>query len=227
MALRGILLDLDNTLVDRDRSIESYSVLFMEKFSAHLGETSATALAQAISDTDRGGYRPKDEVFDELSSALPWRNRPATGEMAAHWQSVFPKCAEPMPGLDVALAGLHERGLRMGVVSNGSTVVQNQKIDTLGIRPHLDAVVISEAAGVRKPDERIFQVALAELDLEPDQAWFVGDNPVADVLGAAAVGLTAVWMRGNFDWPDEHEQPDLQIDSLEELLPLLDGRAAR
>ena len=227
MTLQGILFDLDNTLVDRSRSIETYSVRFLERFSAQLGETSAVALVQAIIDADRAGYRPREETSEELLSAIPWRSPPTATEMTAHWNAVFPRCAEPMTGLDVTRAALSHRGLRMGVVSNGATIKQNQKIDTIGIKPHLDAVVISEEAGVRKPEERIFRIALAELGLKPSQAWFVGDNPVADVLGASAVGLTPVWMRGNFDWPDGHEQPKHQIDSLKELLPLVDGHLGR
>ena len=58
MALQGILFDLDDTLVDRDRSIERYAPRFIERFSAHLGEISTAALAKAISDADRSGYRP-------------------------------------------------------------------------------------------------------------------------------------------------------------------------
>ena len=228
VTLQGILFDLDDTLVDRDRSIETYAPRFMERFSAHIGETSAEALARAIGDADRSGYRPRGELFEELLSSVPWRSPPAADELADHWHAVFGTCAQPATGLDATLAALSDRGMRIGVVTNSARpAVQNAKIDTVGIRPRLDSVVVSGEAGFEKPDERIFRMALAELGLEPAQAWFVGDNPVKDILGASAVGLTAVWMRGNFDWPDEHEQPDLQIDSLEELLPLVDGRAAR
>jgi putative hydrolase of the HAD superfamily len=148
--------------------------------------------------------------------------------MADHWHAEFGRCAQPATDLDVMLAALSDRGMRIGVVTNSTrAAVQNAKIDTVGIRQHLDSVVVSETAGFEKPDKRIFQMALAELGLEPNQAWFVGDNPVKDILGASAVGLPPVWKRGNLDWPEEHDQPDLQIDSLEELLPLVDGRAAR
>lgn len=228
MALQGILFDLDDTLVDRDRSIERYAPRFIERFSAHLGEISAAALAKAISDADRSGYRPRGELFEELLASVSWRSPPGADEMADHWHSVFGTCAQPATGLDATLKALSDRGLRIGVVTNSARpAVQNAKIDTVGIRRHLDSVVISGEVGIEKPDERIFQMALAELGLEPAQAWFVGDNPVKDVLGASAVGLTPVWMRGNFDWSDEHEQPDLQIDSLAELLPLVDGPAGR
>jgi putative hydrolase of the HAD superfamily len=56
--------------------------------------------------------------------------------------------------------------------------------------------MISEAVGVKKPDARIFAQALAAVGCRASQAWFVGDHPVNDVLGAAAVGLRPIWLTG-------------------------------
>ena len=116
---------------------------------------------------------------------------------------------------------LRAEGYKLGIVTNGRTTSQNPKIDVIGIRPNFDAVVVSEAVGIRKPDPGIFLRAMSGIDAYPEDAWFVGDNPVADILGASNVGMVPVWMRGSHDWPGEYPQPSRQIDSLPELLYLL------
>jgi putative hydrolase of the HAD superfamily len=120
------------------------------------------------------------------------------------------------------LAWLRARGLRTGVVTNGAVARQAPKVEALGLAGLLDCVIVSEAVGVQKPDRRIFRLALDALGVEPERAWFVGDNPVNDVLGAAAAGLTAVWFRGGGGWPEAHPEPSRSIDALGELVPLVD-----
>jgi putative hydrolase of the HAD superfamily len=112
----------------------------------------------------------------------------------------------------------------MGIITNGPAAGQNVKIDALGIRHKMTCIIISEAVGVKKPDERIFRMAVDTLNVAPSEAWYVGDHPINDVLAAAAAGWTAIWLRGRHPWPDGHPEPAFQIDSLEELLAVI-GRA--
>jgi putative hydrolase of the HAD superfamily len=70
---------------------------------------------------------------------------------------------------------------------------------------------ISEGAGVRKPDRRIFEVAAAAagVPLGP-AAWMVGDSAQADVGGGVAAGLRTAWVTLNRDWPaDLTFRPDV------------------
>jgi len=106
-------------------------------------------------------------------------------------------------------------------VTNGVVRRQQPKIETLHIRPSLSTVVISEAVQIEKPDPRIFARALAEVGCEASQAWFVGDHPVNDVLGAAAVGCRPIWLRGFHPWPPDHPVPSWQIGALTELVELV------
>lgn len=132
--------------------------------------------------------------------------------------AVFPGCASPAEGLHEVLTALRARGLRLGVVTNGVVARQAPKVEALGLGELVDAVVISEAVGVSKPDRRIFDFALSALGVRPGDAWFVGDNPLNDVLGASAAGMTAVWFRRG-PWPAGHAEPELRIEALGELLP--------
>ena len=218
---KAILFDLDDTLVDRRRSVSAYSLHFLRHFSGSLGAIEPSRLADFLVEADHGGYREKGEVFADLLATLPWSYPPSVAEMKNHWQSVFPRSAVGMEGLRETLDTLVFRRIKLGIVTNGGSLSQSGKIDILGLRTYMGAILVSGEIGVSKPDRRIFEAALAELSLRAHEVWFVGDNPTKDVLGAEAAGLTAVWMRGSHPWPDDHNEPGLQIDSLPDLIPLI------
>ena len=119
------------------------------------------------------------------------------------------------------LAELRGRGLKLGVITNGSVQIQEPVIQSLGIAGLLHTVLISEREGARKPDREIFHRALRTLGVDPDHAWYVGDHPEVDIAGASAAGLEAVWRRTTY-WPEPHP-PHRTIDSLDELLWLIPG----
>jgi putative hydrolase of the HAD superfamily len=88
-----------------------------------------------------------------------------------------------IPSLDA----LQAAGLSLACVANWDVSLREQ-LDRVGVTHRFQAVVSSAEAGVEKPDPRIFELALAELRVEPERALHVGDEDV-DRLGAAAAGL--------------------------------------
>ena len=61
--------------------------------------------------------------------------------------------------------------------------------------------------GVSKPDSRIFQIALSELDIHPEQAIYVGDTFLDDVVGSKRAGMFSAWLVGQ----EEKECSDLSL----------------
>ena len=128
------------------------------------------------------------------------------------------ECWHPFPETLEALQRLDERGVRMAIVSNF--------VDTLpgvcarsGIDRFFEVVVASVHAGAMKPDSRIWNVALRRMGVEPEDAWHVGDNYWADVLGARAAGLTPILIDRDGHVPN----PDCAaVRSLHELVELVD-----
>jgi len=84
-------------------------------------------------------------------------------------------------------------------------------------------IVISEQVGVHKPDPRVFQRALDQLACAGAEAWFVGDHPRNDVLGAAGVGMQPIWLTGVHPWPDGIDRPGHRIDRIEDVLRAVMG----
>ena len=62
-----------------------------------------------------------------------------------------------------ALQNARESGWRIGIVTNGTAAQQTLKIHTVGLEPFVDAVIISEAEGVKKPDTELFEIAACRL----------------------------------------------------------------
>lgn len=91
---------------------------------------------------------------------------------------------------------LHDSGVRLGIVSDGTTVEQVDTLHLLGVLAFLDAVAVSEAVGVEKPDPAIFRYALDGLGVEPTGTWYVGDDITTDYEGATGLGMTPVLVGG-------------------------------
>ncbi|GAA1996951.1 HAD family hydrolase [Catenulispora subtropica] len=104
------------------------------------------------------------------------------------------------------LVALRKAGWRLGIVTNGEADNQLGKIERTGLDRLVDAVAVSGALGVRKPDAEIFRVAAEGAGCAlADGGWMVGDNPIADVGGGAAAGLRTVWIDASADargWTD-------------------------
>ncbi len=96
--------------------------------------------------------------------------------------------ADARPALEVA----RSNGLRVGVLTNGSTVQQNAKLHRIGLADLVDVVRTSEDLGAGKPAPRAYLETCAALGAEPAQTVMIGDNPELDVRAARAAGLSAV-----------------------------------
>lgn len=136
------------------------------------------------------------------------------------------------PGVHETLAGLAERGIPMGVVSNAEGTVE-EALGSLGVcyvpgNSHqrgveMAAIVDSTLVGVWKPDPAIFTFALEALGQPAGETiWYVGDTVRYDVTGALAAGLTPIHMDpfGDCGAPDDHTH----ISALGQLLDLTGKR---
>jgi putative hydrolase of the HAD superfamily len=79
--------------------------------------------------------------------------------------------------------------------------------------------VTARAAGCAKPDPRIFAHLADMAGVEPRQVLHIGDDPLADVVGATRAGMQAVWInRDGRDWPAAYAVPARTITTLAEII---------
>lgn len=139
----------------------------------------------------------------------------AEREWERHERASLRLFPDAVPTLDA----LTRRGVRIGMVTNGSGSVQRDKLVATGILDRFDPLVISSEVGVKKPDPAIFEIALAAAEVAPSDAWFVGDNLWHDVPGALGAGIRAIRLdRHGEGLPEHGPRPDAVVTSLAELV---------
>ncbi len=109
------------------------------------------------------------------------------------WNAATPGAL--MPEADTMISCLHAKGIRSGVISNigWSENALVERLDRLLPGNEFEFVIASSEYGFRKPSPYLFQLALQKAGLPPQDVWFCGDNPRADVEGASGAGIFPVW----------------------------------
>lgn len=119
-------------------------------------------------------------------------------EAAGHWfAGYFERYVDAWalhPDALPVLTALRERGIRLGVITNGELDFQLRKIRAVGLEDRLEHVIASGDVGVVKPDPRIFEIACARFGVPVTEALYVGDRLATDAIGAADAGLTGVFL---------------------------------
>ena len=112
--------------------------------------------------------------------------------------------------------------LRLAIVSNADRSFLEPLLEHHGIGGEFSAVLCSEEAQAYKPHPDIFHQLLERLGVEPSEAVQVGDTLAEDVRGAKLVGMQGAWLNRSGVAPDPAlPQPDYELNSLGELLPIL------
>jgi HAD superfamily hydrolase (TIGR01549 family) len=114
-------------------------------------------------------------------------------QAAAAYRARYLASRRPAAGALPLLAALKPR-VTIGIVSNNLLEEQQEKVRLCGFEPYVDALIVSEEAGVAKPDPAIFAIALDRLGGEASRAVMIGDSWQNDVEGARAANIRVIWI---------------------------------
>ena len=104
---------------------------------------------------------------------------------------------------------------KLGLVTNFAYSTGAHKVlDQFDLKTFFKAIVISGEVGWKKPSQHIFEVALFQLSVEPEEVIFVGDDYEADILGPKKLGMKTIFLSRE---PNDNEKADAIIESLVEL----------
>ena len=122
----------------------------------------------------------------------------------------------PFPGAIEALETLRNSPVRLGMITNGNSVSQREKIDRFDLERFFDYILVEEEFGVGKPDKRVYLHALEEAPTPSlTEAWIVGDNLEWEVSAPQRLGITAIWHdpkgRGLPQWVERPTGPHHQV----------------
>jgi putative hydrolase of the HAD superfamily len=228
--IRGVLFDIDDTLVD----LEYAMTTALREVSEHL-----------LPGLDQAGWERFGRIFTHetthyydryLAGELTFNDQRllrgraalghfgvdlADGEEAHQWLAAYGRVQpayvrafdDVMPLLDL----LDDAGIPYGAVSNNVHDYQRAKLDGAGLE-RVTRLVGTDTVGVAKPEPAIYLEGVRLLGTKPADTLFVGDNRLLDAEGATAAGLLGVWL--NRVGEPGHGFAGFEAGSLAELLDI-------
>lgn len=204
--IQWIFLDLGSTLIDETDCIEYRA---------------AETLKQAGAPSKEEFYRQM-EYFASVNM-LPYKDAVKKfGLEQVRWSKQLEKLYPESREVLRSLHGIY----KLGIIANQS-VGTEERLVQFGIREYFDVIVSSAEEGVSKPDKRIFELALQRVGCTAAEACMVGDRLDNDIVPAAEMGMSTVWVRqgwfgmGNADLA--RFKPDFTVDGISEVVGVFEN----
>lgn len=205
-----LLCDLDDTLVDREGAFRRWAEHFARQHGLQL-----PAVMAWLVELDAHGYSSRSELVASIAERFGvWPDQASA--LAQFRHDLAMAVPEISREARRSLIFLRRSGWKIAIVTNGTEPQQMLKLRVAGLEPLVDACVVSEAVGCSKPNPAIFRYAAAACECQMSGGWMIGDNPEADILGAAEVGLNTIWVKRGRTWPVRGVRPTLEVASVEE-----------
>jgi len=210
MSSKTIVFDLDDTLaLELDYLKSAYEEI------AYLVDQANTRLFAFLLDA----YQKKDNPFEQICTLYPQYSVADLLQLYRNHVPTYPE--NPCKSL---LVELKANGYKLGLVTDGYSITQRNKLKALGIEDLFDLVVISEEFGSAKPCEANFAVFH---QFNTDEYYYIADNPAKDFVSPNALGWQTICLidAGN----NIHKQdftkeslylPRMTIDTIEQVLSI-------
>lgn len=204
--VKGILLDLDNTLYAYD-PVHKIAYEFCRK-------TASEEYHIAAEDFDSSWKTARNKVHEDLhgqgashSRLLYFQkqhevlfgrtNATYTLQMEELYWSVFLNHIQWKEGAQQFLQRATESNLEICIVTDLTAAIQFRKWNQMGLGQFVKYMVSSEEAGIEKPGKYIFEMALDKLKMKTEEVIMIGDNEKKDISGANALGIKSYLITDN------------------------------
>lgn len=213
--MKSVLFDLDNTLINRS---EAFARLF-EHWHRTLPSTGRPSDREEFVSrfARRGnGYEPLPDIYRDMLDEWP-RSFPSLDAAVESHSNMMPNMVAIHPETEAMLTRFREHGVPVGVVTNGGSKTQWGKLRNTGVAALVEACVVSEEFGARKPNPAIFRHALDLIGAEAESTLFVGDNAEHDIIGASQMNMRTAWMSLGRAWEVQFPNPDYIVNNVWEV----------
>lgn len=131
--------------------------------------------------------------------------------------------SQPLEGTLPTLKALHG-AVKMGIITNGFTALQQKRLDNTQTSHFFDVVVISEKIGFAKPDRQIFDYAFALMgEFDRSKVLMVGDTLSSDILGGNNAGIDTCWLNTFNLENDTDIKPTYAINTISQIIEIVEG----
>ncbi|QTL98608.1 HAD-IA family hydrolase [Iocasia frigidifontis] len=220
--IKAVIFDIDDTLISHTLAIKQGSKDFYGEFIAEKGITLSEFQEIWKEEHDKyvEQYLKKEITFQEqrilrLKGVFSRFGENISSAEAKEYFNYYLSAYENNWTLfsDVCLDLLNE--YLLGIISDGDSDQQRQKLKNKGIIDYFNTVVISGDLGISKPDKRIYKKCLNDLDINSYEALYIGDNYKKDFIGAISSGLYGALIDRKADKKIEYVENGFIINSLE------------
>ena len=237
--IKAVAFDFDHTLDQREKAYDNLAKAFFTYFTEYLrpGITCSEVLT-AIKSADGKSFGRKRTTEEKNGSVDPGKHwmgiynaTLATGIFVKEpgydvyyydfIEKNFPQTLVLAPDTLPTLALLREQGYATGILTNGPSSFQRAKLEATGICGAVDAVVLCGDLERQKPHALPFETICRELGCRPEEAVYVGDNPINDMDGARKAGMIPIWISSVGVWPEEIPPVPYTIQAIGEIPELL------
>jgi HAD superfamily hydrolase (TIGR01509 family) len=185
-AIRGVILDMDGTLVDSNGAHAQTWVETLKRFGY---DVTLDAVRPLIG---QGG----DKMLPRLTgcskdSAI---GQKIAAQRSALFEQQYLTSIRPFPGSRQLVGHMHDCGLKLVIASSSSREHLNHLIDIVGIGNFIDSATSAGDVGGSKPDPDVIEAALSRLELDAGEVMMIGDTPY-DIEAAARVGVRTIALR--------------------------------
>ena len=235
--LKGIIFDLNGTLIDI--LTDEWSDDIYRTTAFFLGYSGVMITPEALREKyfilNREQRRRSVEAYPEFDAVKIFHdiilaNQRMTeidaGKLAVAAAQVYRAATlrklQLYPGVKEVLREL-KHTFKLAALSDGQSAWALPELRMAGLDEFFAQATVSGDLGFRKPDRRMFDLALAELDLPPEEVIFVGNDMFRDIYGGNCAGLKTVFFRSNQgDWETKRTPPDYIIYNFYELPDAID-----
>ena len=200
MKYKGILLDIDHTLYDYNKTHTKALEILM---------ASANKLLNIeVSDLENAYLVARKQINSELYGSASSHNRllyiqkmleslnisglDASLKLYEIYWNAFLENMDVYDGVYEFLESV--QNVPICLVTDLTAHIQHRKIKKLGLEQYADYLVTSEEAGHEKPHPYIFMLALYKMDLKADEVCMIGDSFQKDIVGASQLGIASYWL---------------------------------
>ena len=200
------LFDLDDTLHDDTAAYQSAAEEVAREVAAEHGIDALALKAAYIAQAEGFWSRLDSESLKEklaVTRARLWRSAldsvgveddTIVRRSADNYNAYRKKYFTLYPGAAELLRELRQRGMKLGMITNGLSETHREKIALLRIGELFDAIFIADEVGMIKPDPLLFAHACTTLRSSPSHSAMIGDRYDRDIRGAHDAGLFTVWV---------------------------------
>jgi putative hydrolase of the HAD superfamily len=230
----AILLDLDDTIVSHSDGTEELWQKLCYQYAAMIEGLNPDVLYSAVreishwywSDFERhrlGRLNMKETRREYIAltfSKLGVENREVSNRLADAYTEQREDLVYLFPGAFNTLQTLKNQGIKLGLITNGTSETQRAKIEKFGLAPFFDCITIEGEFGQGKPEIEVFRHTLGKLNVKAAGAWMAGDDLARDIAGANNAGIYSIWIDPeNRGLPEDSPgKPDRIIQSISRLL---------